>query len=68
MFAHFAFKIAVLVALQSFLIFFNLFLAMLSLHCCVGFSLVVANRGYSLVAVHRLLIAVASLILEVHRL
>ena len=31
------------------------------LHCCVGFSLVAESRGYSLVAVHRLLISVASL-------
>ena len=38
-------------------------LAVLGLHCCVGFSLVVECRGYSLV-VHRLLIAVASLIAE----
>jgi len=29
---------------------------------CVGFYLVVASRGYSLVVVHRLLIAVASLV------
>ena len=33
-----------------------LFLAVLGLHCCVGFSLVVTSRGYSLVVVHRLLI------------
>lgn len=31
-----------------------------SLHCCVGFSLVVSNRGFSLVVVRELLIAVAS--------
>ena len=31
------------------------------LHCCVGFCLVADSRGYSLVAVHRLLIAAASL-------
>ena len=30
--------------------------------CCMGFSLVVASRGYSLVAGHGLLIAVASLV------
>ena len=30
----------------------------------MGFSLVVASGGYSLVAVHRLLIAVASLVAE----
>ena len=37
-----------------------LFLAVLSLHCCTGFSLVAASGGPSLVAVRRLLIAVAS--------
>ena len=31
---------------------------MLGLCCCVGFSLVVASRGYSLAAVHGLLTAV----------
>ena len=39
---------------------------MLGLHCLAGFSLVVAGGGYSLVAVHRLLTAVASLTVE-HR-
>ena len=47
--------------------FINLFLAVLGLHCCVGFSLVAVNGGYSLVAVHGLLTAVASLVGE-HRL
>ena len=37
-------------------------LAMLGLHCCKGFSLVAESRGYSLLAVLRLLIAVASLV------
>ena len=32
--------------------------------CCVGFSLIAVSRGSSLVAVYRLLIAVASLIAE----
>ena len=32
--------------------FIELFLDGLSLHCCVGFYLVVASRGYSLAAVH----------------
>ena len=41
-----------------------LLLAMLGLRCFTGFSLFVASRGYSLVAVHRLLIAVASLVAE----
>ena len=37
-------------------------LAMLGLHCCAGFPLVVVSRGYSLVAELGLLIAVASLV------
>ena len=45
----------------------NYFLAMLGLHCFVGFSLVVASRGYSPVAVREFLLAVASLV-EEHRL
>ena len=44
-----------------------LFLAVLDLHCCSGFSLVAGNKDYSLVAVLGLLIAVASLLTE-HRL
>ena len=44
-----------------------LFLTVLGLHCCQGFSLVADSGGYSLVAVRRLLIAVASLVVE-HRL
>lgn len=39
----------------------------LGLHCCASFSLVVESRGYSLVAVRRLLTVGASLIGE-HRL
>ena len=35
-------------------------MSVLGLHCCLGFSLAVVNRGYFLVAVHGLLIAVAS--------
>ena len=41
---------------------FIIFLAVLGLCCSTGFSLVVTNGGYSLVTVHRLLIAVASLV------
>ena len=37
-----------------------LFLAVLGLGCCVGFSLVAVSRGYSLVVEHGLLIVVAS--------
>ena len=47
--------------------FIHLFLDVLHLYCCKGFSLVAASRGCSLVAVHGLLIAVASLVAE-HRL
>ena len=47
------------------LIFWNyfiyLFLAVLGLHCWVGFSLVAENGGYSRVAVHEVLIEVVSL-------
>ena len=42
-----------------------LFLAVLGLHCCTGISLLAASGGYSLVAMLRLLIAVASLVAEV---
>ena len=44
--------------------FVYLFMALLGLHCCLGFSLVVESRGYSLVVVHGLLIAVTSVVLE----
>ena len=42
-------------------------LAVLGLLCCTRFSLIVASRGYFLVTVLGLLIAVASLVLE-HKL
>lgn len=45
-------------------LFIYLFLTVLGLRCCSGFSLVAASRGYSLVAVHRLLIEVASPVAE----
>ena len=41
-----------------------LFLAVLGLCCCMGFSPVAAIEGYSLAVVHRLLIAVTSLVVE----
>ena len=44
--------------------FIYLFMAVLGLHCCPGFSLVEASGGSSLVAVCGLLIAVASLVDE----
>ena len=50
--------------LPLFFFFFNFWL---DLRCCVGFSLVASSRGYSVVTVCRLLIAVASLVAE-HRL
>ena len=37
---------------------------MLGLHCCTDFSLAVPRRGYSPGAVHRLLIAAASLVVK----
>ena len=50
---------------QVFLDFFKIYLlmAVLGLHCCAG-SLVAARGGYSPVAVHGLIIAVASLVAE----
>ena len=41
--------------------FIFIYLVVLSFHCCTGFSLVVVSKGYSLAAVSRLFIAVASL-------
>ena len=43
---------------------FYLFLSVLGLRCCVGFSLIEASGGYSLVVVYSLLIVVASLVAE----
>ena len=51
----------------SFNVFVHLFLAVLRLHCCVGFSLVAASRDHSLVVVCGLLLAAASLVVE-HKL
>ena len=48
--------------LQFVFVFFNLFLATLGLHCCLGFFLVVASGSHSLLAVCGLLVAVASLV------
>ena len=44
--------------------FYCLILVVLGLCCCTGFLRVVASRGSSVVAVHGLLIAVASLVAE----
>ena len=46
---------------------FNLFLAVLGLHCCVGFSLVVVSGDHSLAAVLGLFTMVASFVSE-HKL
>ena len=42
-------------------------LAVLGLHCCARLSLAVASWGYSLVVMHKLLIAIVSLVAE-HKL
>ena len=55
------------VYIHIFLKKFYLFLAVLGSHCWADFSLVVASKGYSPVAVHGLLVSVASLAAE-HRL
>ena len=53
------------VALIFFLkIFIYLFLAVLSLHCCKGYSLVVTSMACSLVAEHRFLMVVVSLVVQ----
>ena len=44
--------------------FISLFLAVLGLLCCGGFSLVEASGGNSLVVMCRLLIVLASLVVE----
>ena len=44
------------------ILYIYLFLAVLGLHCCVGFSLVVVSGSYSLVTTHRRLVMVASLV------
>ena len=51
----------------SIMLLLVIFLALLGLHCCVGFSLVAVISGSSLVPVRELLIAGASLVAE-HRL
>ena len=46
------------------LLYIYVFLAVLDVCCCAGFSVVAARRGYPLVAVTGFLIAVASLVAE----
>jgi len=48
--------------LKFIILFIYLFWAVLGLHCCMGFSLVAASRGYLLIAGWGVLIAVASLV------
>ena len=48
--------------MQTHFIIFFIYLAVLGLRWCTGFSLVAASRGCSLVAVCGLLIAVASFV------
>ena len=52
----------------SYVIFFfkflYLMLAVLGLRCCSGFSLGAESRGYPLAVVHRLLTALASLVVD----
>ena len=50
--------------LKKLIYLFVLFLALLGLYCCIGFSLVAVREGYSLDLVFRLLIEVASLVSE----
>ena len=60
---HFAFRVWRIM----YIILFISFLAVLGLCCCEDFSLSVANQGYSLAAVHELLIVVTFLPVD-HRL
>ena len=57
---------------RNFILFKNefmyLFLAVLGLCCCVGFSLIAASGGYSLAMVCGLLVLVASLVVEAYRI
>ena len=52
------------VIFKKIFLFISLFLAVLDLCCWKGFSLVAASGGYFPVAVHRLLIVLASLVAE----
>ena len=57
-------KLIILQLFKEIFYFIYLLLAVLGLCCCTDFSLVVASRGYSLVAVHGFLIVEASLDVE----
>ena len=52
----------ILISFKNNLINIYLVFAVLGLCCCSGFSLIVVRGGYSLAAVHRLLIAVSSVV------
>ena len=59
------FLLLLLKAVFSFWFFFlNLVLAVLGLHCCTDFLLVLVTRGHSFLVVHNLLIVAASLVAE----
>ena len=55
--------IAFLIAFKKIIFVFS-FLAVLGLHCCMSFSLVVATRGYIAIVVYGLLIEAASPVVE----
>ena len=61
--SHSVIHICILILLQI-LFFYDLFLAVLGLLCCMGFSLLSASRGYCLAVLLGLLIAVDSLVAE----
>ena len=50
--------------MQTHFIILFIYLAVLGLRWCTGFSLVEVSRGHSLVAAHKLFIVVASLVVE----
>lgn len=58
------FKVFSLKKKKNFFLTFHLFLAVLALHCCAGFSLAAASGGYSIAVVCKLLSTVASLAIE----
>ena len=57
-----SFKIYVYIYIYTHTHILYLYLVALGVCCCVGFTLVAASKGYSLVVVCRLLFAVASLV------
>ena len=57
-------QIRVVIILPFFKVFIYFILALLGLHCSVGFNPVVASEGYSLVVVCGLFLAKVSLVME----